>query len=316
MGVMINGTYHAEDPGPDTTAGGEFKRSASTIRNWITADGPFTPDPGRYHLFGAWNCPWAHRAILTRAALGLQDAISLSVAKPRRTDQGWVFDAEGAFADSELGVLSLHEVYARQSPAYTGRITVPVLWDRETQQIVSNESADIARMLGRTFDADRRLCSDSKLEDIDRWNALIYPSVNNGVYRAGFARTQEAYDTAVHEVFDTLDRIEDHLSRNICLVGDTVTEADIRLFPTLARFDVAYHYAFKCNIRKLSDYKYLWDYARALFAMAGVAETVKPDIYKQGYFSPSELRNPLGIIPAGPNVDWNAPSKRRLHLAS
>ena len=316
MGVMIKGQYHGDDPGPDTAQGGAFKRAASTLRDWITMDGPFTPDAGRYHLFGAWNCPWAHRALLTRAVLGLEDSISVSLAKPRRTDQGWVFDVEGAFGDPELGVLSLHEVYARQTPPYTGRITVPVLWDKCTQLIVSNESADIVRMLGRGFDPQHRLCPEALLPEIDRWNTRIYASVNNGVYRAGFARTQEAYDSAVAEVFETLDALDDHLSRQTCLVGDTVTEADLRLFPTLDRFDVAYHYAFKCNIRKLSDYRHLWDYARAFHALPGVAETVKPDIYKQGYFSPSELRNPLGIVPAGPLVDWDAPTDRVMALAS
>ncbi|WP_299349899.1 glutathione S-transferase C-terminal domain-containing protein [uncultured Shimia sp.] len=315
MGVMIDGVYQVEDPAPQTDADGQFRRAASTIRHWITPEGPFYPEPGRYHLYAAWNCPWAHRALLGRAVMGLENQISVSYALPRRTPQGWVFDAEGAFADGELGVLSLHEVYARQSPSYTGRITVPVPWDRDTQQIVSNESADILRMLGQGFDAASRLYPAGKAEDIDRWNASIYPEINNGVYRAGFARTQSAYDEAVIALFEALDRIEAHLADSACLVGDHVTEADLRLFPTLARFDVAYHYAFKCNIRKLSEYPHLWDYARALYALPGVAATVKPEIYKQGYFSPSELRNPLGIVPAGPMVHWEGPTERKLTLA-
>ncbi|WP_127115048.1 glutathione S-transferase family protein [Shimia sediminis] len=315
MGVMVEGVYQVDDPAPQTDAAGRYERAASTIRNWITPKGSYRPEPGRYHLYAAWNCPWAHRALLARAALGLQDAITVTYALPRRTPQGWVFDASGDFADTELGALSLHEVYARHSPAYTGRITVPVLWDRETRSIVSNESADILRMLGQAFDPAQRLCPPDKLEDIERWNALIYPTVNNGVYRAGFARTQEAYDEAVTTLFATLDKIDAHLATSPALVGDHVTEADLRLFPTLARFDVAYHYAFKCNIRKLSDYPHLWDYARALYALPGVATTVRPEIYKQGYFSPSELRNPLGIVPAGPIVDWNAPAQRSLSLA-
>ncbi len=318
MGVMINGTYHTEDPGPDTMQGGEFKRAASTIRSWITADGStgFAPDPGRYHLYAAWNCPWAHRALATRAVLGLQEAISVSYALPRRTPDGWVFDQTGEFADPLMGVHALHQVYAAHPTPYTGRITVPVLWDKATGQIVSNESADIVRMLGQAFDPDARLCPAPMLPQIDDWNALIYPTLNNGVYRAGFARTQEAYDTAVTEVFATLDKLEAHLSSNTTLVGDVVTEADLRLFPTLARFDVAYHYAFKCNIRRLMDYPNLWDYTRALYALPGLAETVKPAIYKAGYFSPSELRNPLGIVPAGPQIDWTAPTERKLSLAS
>lgn len=302
MGVMIDGTYHVDDPGPDTTEGGEFKRAASNIRNWITGDGPFTPDAGRYYLYGAWNCPWAHRALLARAILGLEDAISVALARPRRTDQGWVFDAEGAYSDPELGVAAIHQVYARQEPRYTGRLTVPVLWDRETGQIVSNESADMVRMFGAFGGPD--LYPEPHRAEIDAWNTRIYATVNNGVYRAGFARTQAAYDTAVKEVFESLDAIEARLSEHEWLAGGLFTEADLRLFPTLARFDVAYHYAFKCNIRRLTDYPALWNYARRIYAMPGVADTVRFDIYKQGYFSPSELRNPLGIVPAGPVVDW------------
>ncbi len=312
MGVMIDGRYHAEDPGPDTTEDGAFKRAESTIRGRIAAGGPHPPEPGRYHLYAAWNCPWAHRVLLTRAVLGLDDAITVSIARPRRTEDGWVFDPEGEFADPELGVAALHEVYARQHPPHTGRITVPVLWDRAAGRIVSNESADIVRMLATEFDPGRRLVPAPLLPEIDRWNALIHPRVNNGVYRAGFARTQDAYDAAVTDLFAALDAIEAHLEGRITLVGDRLTEADLRLFPTLARFDVAYHYAFKCNLAKLSDYPNLWDYARALHAVPGVADTVKPDIYKAGYFSASPLRNPLGIVPAGPKVDWTAPARRRI----
>ncbi len=302
MGVMIDGVYQVEDPGPDTTEGGEFKRAAANIRNWITADGPFNPDHGRYHLYAAWNCPWAHRALLARVVLKLEDAISVAFARPRRTDQGWVFDPDGGYADPALGVRAIHEVYERQNPGYTGRLTVPVLWDRETEQIVSNESADIIRMLGTFGGPD--LYPESLGPEIDAWNTRLYTTVNNGVYRAGFARTQKAYDTAVAEVFETLDAIETHLANHQWLVGGTFTEADLRLFPTLARFDVAYHYAFKCNLRRLIDYPNLWSYAKRIYALPGVASTVRFDIYKQGYFSPSELRNPLGIVPAGPIVDW------------
>ena len=302
MGVMIDGRYRTADPGPDTAEGGEFRRALTTVRDWITKDGPYRPENGRYHLYAAWNCPWAHRALLTRAILSLEAAITVAYARPRRTDQGWVFDVEGAFADPELGISALHEVYARQRPAFTGRLTVPALWDRETEQIVSNESADIVRMLGVFGGAD--LYPSDLVPEIDRWNELIYRTVNNGVYRAGFARTQEAYDRAVTEVFETLDRIEARLGEGPWLAGDRFTEADLRLFPTLARFDVAYHYAFKCNLRRLTDYPNLWRYARTIFQMPGVSDTVKFDIYKQGYFSPSELRNPLGIVPKGPLVDW------------
>ncbi|MFO7921756.1 MAG: glutathione S-transferase C-terminal domain-containing protein [Nioella sp.] len=309
MGLMIDGAYHAEDPAPDTDAEGRFQRAKATIRHWITPQGPFAPDAGRYHLYAAWNCPWAHRALLMRALKGLQDTISVAYARPRRTDQGWVHDADGPYSDPELGVGALHAVYARAAPPYTGRITVPLLWDRETEQPVSNESADIVRMLNDAFPGPDFAPAPLRA-GIDAWNARIYADVNNGVYRAGFARSQAAYDAAVAQVFAALDEIEDHLAANRYLMGDTFTEADIRLFPTLARFDVAYHYAFKCNIRRLMDYPNLWAYAREIYAMPGVADTVAFDIYKQGYFSPSELRNPLGIVPAGPVIDWTAPHGR------
>lgn len=309
MGLMLDGDYLTDDPGPDTQAGGAFQRSKSTLRDWITGGGPFTPDAGRYHLYGAWNCPWAHRVLLTRAVLGLEAAISVSIAKPRRTDQGWVFDGEGAYADPELGVASLHEVYARQTPPYTGRITVPILWDRRTSQIVSNESADMVRMLGAFGGPD--LYPEPLRAQIDAWSDRIYPSLNNGVYRAGFARTQEAYEAGFRDVFATLDAMEAQLGQTRYLTGDTFTEADLRAFPTLARFDVAYHYAFKCNLRKLVDYPNLWAYAREIYAMPGVAQTVQFEIYKQGYFSPSEVRNPLGIVPLGPEIaDWTASHER------
>lgn len=303
MGVMIDGVYHLDDPGPDTTQGGEFKRAAANIRNWISRDGPFMPESGRYHLYAAWNCPWAHRALLARTVLGLEDTITVAYARPRRTDQGWVFDKDGEYSDPVLGIRAVHEVYSRHTPPYTGRLTVPVLWDKVTGRIVSNESADIVRMLG-SF-GGRDLYPKKHREEIDAWNERIYGTVNNGVYRAGFARTQSAYDVAVREVFQTLDAIELHLTDNEWLVGSRFTEADLRLFPTLARFDVAYHYAFKCNIRRLVDYPALWAYARRIYAMPGVAETVRFEIYKRGYFSPSELRNPLGIVPAGPEIDWS-----------
>ncbi|MEM8630725.1 MAG: glutathione S-transferase C-terminal domain-containing protein [Pseudomonadota bacterium] len=311
MGLMLDGSYIEEDPGPGTSQNGAFERAKSTIRDWITADGSsgFAAKPGRYHLYAAWNCPWAHRALLARLFFGLEDQITVSFAKPRRTAQGWVFDQSGSYADPELGVSALHEVYARQDPPYTGRVTVPVLWDRQGQRIVSNESADIVRMLG-AFPGTPDLYPEDARAEIDRWNALIYPRFNNGVYRAGFASTQEAYDTGVAEVFATLDEIDAQLQKTRYLTGDRFTEADLRLFPTLARFDVAYHYAFKCNIRRIQDYPALWDYAREIYQMPGVADTVNFDIYKNGYFSPSEKRNPLGIVPAGPVVDWSPPHGR------
>ncbi|HID66887.1 MAG TPA: glutathione-dependent reductase [Roseibacterium sp.] len=311
MGVMIDGQYHVDDPAPDSRLDGTFQRAKSTIRHWISADTStaFPAEVGRYHLFAAWNCPWAHRALLAIRFKGLEDAISVSYARPRRTPEGWVFDVEGdgdgggEFADPLMGLSALHQAYSRDTTPYTGRITVPLLWDKVAGCAVSNESADIVRMLGDAFPGTN-LTPKPLLPKIDAWNARIYTEVNNGVYRAGFARTQAAYDAAVYALFATLDEIDAHLENRKWLVGDTFTEADLRLFPTLARFDVAYHYAFKCNIRRLCDYAHLWPYAKAIYAMPGVAETVRFEIYKQGYFSRSELRNPLGIVPAGPVIDW------------
>ncbi|MEM6637006.1 MAG: glutathione S-transferase C-terminal domain-containing protein [Pseudomonadota bacterium] len=305
MGVMIDGIYHVDDPGQGTGSDGSFQRAKSTLRHWIAADGSsgFAPEKGRYHLFVSRNCPWAHRTLLARLFFDLEEDISVSVARPRRTDQGWIFDGDGPFSDPLLGASAIHEVYARQRPEYTGRLTVPVLWDKKTEQIVSNESADIIRMLG-AFGKGITLCPETLRQSIDDWNGRIYAGFNNGVYRAGFARTQEAYDKAVAEVFALLDSIESHLESSTYLTGDSFTEADLRFFPTLVRFDVAYHYAFRCNLRRLTDYPHLWNYARRIYHMRGVAQTVDFDVYKQGYFSPSEARNPLGIVPAGPIIDW------------
>lgn len=322
MGVMIEGVYHVEDDPMPTSQSGEWQRSKSVVRNWITphgspgptGEGGYPAEADRYHLFVAWNCPWAHRALLARVLKKLEGMIGISVALPRRTDQGWVFADEGEHADRLLGISSVHELYSRGVDGYTGRITVPVLWDRKTGTMVSNESADIVRMLNDAFStlapAAPDLYPDELRAEIDAWNDLIYRTVNNGVYRAGFASTQEAYEKAAWEVFDTLDRIDTRLSATPYLAGDRFTEADLRLFPTLARFDVAYHYAFRCNLKRLSDYRHLWPYAREIYQMPGVGQTVKFDIYKQGYFSPSEKRNPLGIVPIGPLVDWSPPHGR------
>ncbi len=310
MGVMIEGRYQVEEPAPQTDAAGAYQRARSTIRDRITQAGRFAPEPGRYHLYVSWSCPWAHRTLIGRALLGLEASLSVSYTRPARSEAGWIYDPDGPFADPCLGVSALHEVYARQTAPYTGRVTVPVLWDRQSGQIVSNESADILRMMLTEFDPSHRYCPEALIPGIDHWNALIYDKVNNGVYRAGFARTQEAYDAAVVDLFDTLDRIEAHLGSNATLTGDTLTEADLRLFPTLARFDVAYHTAFKCNLARLQDYPQLWDYARAFYALPGIAGTVDFDIAKRGYHSRSDLRNPLGIVPMGPRVDWSEPTER------
>lgn len=322
MGYMLKGVYHqGEDVGANLPSG-EFERTKSTVRNWITHNGEpgpsgkssFLPEPGRYHLFVAWNCPWAHRTLLTRALKKLEESISISVAKPNRNEQGWVFDETGEFSDPLYGVSAVHQIYSKDAMKYTGRITVPVLWDKFQNGMVSNESADIVRMLNNAFHETSKdtpnLYPDDLANDIDVWNEKIYSKINNGVYRAGFASTQSAYETAVIELFENLDAIDQHLGDNHYLCADQFTEADVRLFPTLARFDVAYHYAFKCNLKKLSDYENLWPYARKIYQMPGVSDTVRFDIYKRGYFSKSEKRNPLGIVPIGPMMDWSEPHGR------
>lgn len=322
MGYMVDGVYFEGEDVTQTLPSGEWERAKSSLRHWITPTGDagftgkagFAAEAGRYHLFVAWNCPWAHRTLLVRALKGLDGILSMSVARPNRTEKGWVFDESGEFSDPVLKASAVHEAYSKGGDGYTGRLTVPVLWDKATTQIVSNESADIIRMLNSAF-ADIvpetvDLYPRGKRSEIDAWNALIYDTVNNGVYRAGFASTQDAYVKAAVNLFQSLDRIDQHLSGNRYLCGDALTEADVRLFPTLARFDVAYHYAFRCNLKRLTDYQYLWPYARRLYQLSGVSDTVHFDIYKQGYFSRSEKRNPLGIVPIGPQIDWSEPDGR------
>jgi glutathionyl-hydroquinone reductase len=324
MGVMIDGHWTTDEQASALRyRDGRFERNDSIIRHWVTADGTpgpsgdggFRAQPGRYHLFVSLNCPWAHRTLIFRKLKGLENMVSVSIATPRRTDQGWVFDNDDSrYADTLLGKHALWEVYAEGHPGYTGRVTVPVLYDIERGQIVSNESADIIRMLNSAFDdcgANHRDFYPQPLRaEIDSLNERVYHGLNNGVYRAGFARTQQAYDEAFDEVFATLDFLDARLASRRFLVGTEQTEADWRLFPTLARFDVAYHYAFKCNLRRISDYPNLGPYARDLYQTDGIAETVFPDLYKAGYFSHSELRNPLGIVPKGPIVDFSAPHDR------
>lgn len=316
MGMLVDGTWDPEATS-ESVAGDGFERSKAQIRNWVTADGQagpsgdagFKPESGRYHLFVAWNCPWAHRTLLMRALKGLEEHVPISVLAPRRTSEGWVFNPEEGYVDTLTGADALHQIYTRGTRDYTGRVTVPVLYDTLTDRLVSNESAEIIRMFNGAFqeiaDIKTDYCPDQLLPEIDAWNGVIYPKLNNGVYRAGFARSQKAYDEAVQDVFETLDLIEETLATSDWLLGESVTEADIRLFPTLARFDVAYWSAFKCNKRRLIDYSNLWDYARRFHALPGVAETVKLEIYRRGYHSKSEARNPNGIVPLGPMVDFS-----------
>ena len=321
MGMLVDGQWVDENEVKSKTdASGAFKRVDSTFRNWITNDGSagpsgtggFVPERGRYHLYVAMNCPWAHRTLLMRNFKGLEDVITLDKTVPGRRDQGWYF--EGDFVDTEMGKSALHEVYTESDPNCTTRVTVPVLWDRETSSIVSNESAEIIRMMNGAFDAlsngDGDLYPDDLQGEIDSWNELTYNTINNGVYRAGFSNSQAAYDLAVREVFQTLDKLEARLSENQYLCGDRFTEADVRLFPTMIRFDVAYSGAFKCNIRRLMDYPNLWAYTREIYQMPGVADTVDLDVYKRGYYSKSPQRNPSGIVPLGPLIDPTIPHGR------
>jgi len=303
---MLNGRWLSEDDIATVSTSGEYQREDSVLRDWIGTE-RYPSVAGRYHLYVAYNCPWAHRTLILRALKCLDDVVTVSVVKPRRTDQGWVF-GEGEFCDHLYGSDSLHDIYRRALDDYTGRVTVPVLFDKQTESIVSNESSEIIRMLNDGFNEFTACATDyypqSLRADIDNWNKRIYHAVNNGVYRAGFASTQQAYESAVTQVFAALDDIEAHLKHHPYLAGDCITEADLRLFPILARFDVAYHGAFKCNLKRLVDYPALWRYARDLYHQSGIAATVKFEFYKQGYYSPSEKRNPLGIVPLGPLIDW------------
>ncbi|MCV0425954.1 MAG: glutathione S-transferase C-terminal domain-containing protein [Roseibium sp.] len=315
MGLLVDGVWRPDATGSDISSD-RYERSRAQIRNWVTRDGSagptgtggFAAENGRYHLYVAWNCPWAHRTLLMRALKGLQEQIPISVLAPKRTEDGWVFDPSNNYVDTLSGASALYEIYSAGTDKYTGRVTVPVLWDTLSNRLVSNESADIIRMFNGAFQEFAETNTDyfpePHQDDIEKWNNYIYPKLNNGVYRAGFAGSQTAYDDAVEDVFEALDRIEAALDTRTWLLGDDLTEADIRLFPTLARFDVAYWSAFKCNKRRLIDYPNLWAYARRFHALPGISETVKLDIYRRGYHSKSAARNPHGIVPLGPEVNF------------
>jgi glutathionyl-hydroquinone reductase len=328
MGKLIDGVWLDDSQmeaaeATITDPSGAFVRPDSNIRHWVTPDGApgpsgdggFKAEKGRYHLYVALNCPWAHRALIFRILKKLEDVISVSCVRPRRTGQGWVFDPDDDyFQDQLLGKSALHEVYTEAQPDYTGRVTVPVLWDTQHHTMVSNESSEVIRMLNSAFNDFTENQTDyypaAWRAEIDALNDRIYSTINNGVYRAGFARSQSAYEEAVIALFDTLDMLDERLADRRYLMGAQQTEADWRLFPTLARFDVAYVGAFKCNIRRIADYANLWPYTRDLYQTPGIAGTVRHDIYKQGYYSKSELRNPLGIVPVGPVIDFSEPHGR------
>ncbi len=316
--MLVNGIW-TEDwhPVQAKDAKGGFVRQASTFRNWVTPDGRpgptgeggFAAEVGRYHLYVALICPWASRTLIARAVKRLTDAISVSVVEPVLTDRGWRFgDYPGATPDHLHGATYVHELYTRADPVHTGRATVPVLWDRKRDTIVNNESADIVRMLNDGFGdlADRSvdLYPQELRREIDALNERIYPALNNGVYRTGFATTQEAYEEAFAEVFATLDWLEDRLSDGRALLfGDMLTESDIRLFVTLIRFDAAYVGAFKCNLRRIADYPALSRFVETMLRWPGVRETVSIGHIKAGYYSIRSI-NPTGIVPVGPELPF------------
>ncbi|SET00281.1 glutathione S-transferase family protein [Paracoccus homiensis] len=323
MGQLVNGVW--KDEWYDTDAhGGEFVRSNAKYRNWVTADGTpgpsgeggFRPDSGRYHLYVSYACPWAHRALIFRQLKDLQDHIGVSVVHPDMLGEGWEFrqDFPGTTGDRLFDSDYLRDIYLKANPNASGRVTVPVLWDRERETIVSNESADIIRMFNAAFNALTGNEDDYWPEHlrgrIETVNSRIYDSVNNGVYKAGFATSQAAYDKAVGPLFDSLDWIEGLLADHRYLTGETLTEADWRLFTTIARFDAVYHTHFKCNRRRIVDYPNLWGWARELYQWPAIAETVRPDHYTRHYYYSHDMVNPNRIIPTGPDEDWTEPHGR------
>ncbi|TNE86104.1 MAG: hypothetical protein EP330_23220 [Deltaproteobacteria bacterium] len=289
---MIDGQWEGEWRPTDEDGDGAFLRKASVFRDTLPAE---LPEPGRYHLFVAWTCPWAHRTLLTRSLKGLSDRIPVHFAN-ELTDKSWAFETP---AHSPYGDDHLFEVYLRADPHYTGRITVPVLWDSHEQRIVNNESAEILAMLDRMPSDAPSLRPAALLAEIEQWGERLYASLNNGVYRAGFATTQEAYDEAVVGVFAMLDQLEAHLEGREWLVGEQLTEADIRLFVTAFRFDAAYFPLFRCNLRRYADYPNLEAHLERVYAVPGVAETCNLDAMRRGYASIRAI-NPTGIVPAGP----------------
>jgi putative glutathione S-transferase len=323
MGILVDGHWSEEELSTETDKAGAFQRSDSRFRDRITGDGSsgFKAEAGRYHLYVAYNCPWAHRTLVFRALKKLESAITVSSALPAIREQGWTFARDEQFPecspDTVGGFRHLHQAYTTTEPHYSGKVTVPTLWDKRTRRVVNNESSEIIRMLNSEF---RGIAGDDTdfyppplRPEIDRLDQIVYDNVNNGVYRCGFARSQAAYEAAYDALFTTLDELEARLSRQRYLVGGQITEADWRLFPTLVRFDVAYFPLFKCNKQRIADYPNLSSYMRDLYSVPGIAATVKPRQYIAGYWSIRRL-NPTGIIPKGTPVDYEAPNDRARFL--
>jgi putative glutathione S-transferase len=319
MGVLVEGAWRDGELPQETGAEGDFRRADSRFRDRITAGGSsgFKAEAGRYHLYVAHGCPWAHRTLIYRSLKKLKGAITVAYAIPGLRQQGWMFDDDPAFPDctpdTVNGFRYLHQAYTATDPRYTGKVTVPTLWDSKTRRIVNNESSEIIRMLNSEFED---IASDGAdfypkpmRAEIDRLNEMIYANVNNGVYRCGFAKSQAAYEASYDALFATLDELEARLARQRYLLGQAITEADWRLFPTLVRFDVAYFSLFRCNKKRIADYPNLSNYMRELYQMSGVAETVKARYYVINYWSIARL-NPMGIIPKGTPVDYSGPHDR------
>lgn len=316
MGLLQDGKW--VDQWYDTkSTGGKFVRTVTQFRNWITPDGQagptgnggFKAESGRYHLYISLACPWASRTLIMRKLKGLEEYISLSIVHPLMLENGWTFaDGPGVFNDPLFNSDYLYQVYLKADPHYTGRVTVPVLWDKKTNTIVSNESAEIMRMFNTAFNDITGNYDDYYPEhlqtEIDAMNDFVYPNINNGVYKAGFSTNQKVYEKEVKNLFAALDKLEEHLADKDYLVGNQLTEADIRLFTTLVRFDPVYFGHFKCNIKALVDYPNLWNYTKRLYNHASIAETVDFDHIKQHYYGSHKTINPTGVVPVGPDLDW------------
>ena len=320
MGQLVDGVWQQDGV---RTKDGQFVRPSPKFRNWVTADGAagpsgsggFKAEAGRYHLYVSYACPWAHRTLIMRRLKGLDSVISMSAVSPLMLTDGWTFNTdEGSTGDSVNGKGKLSDIYLMADPRYTGRVSVPVLWDKKTKTIVNNESPEIIRMFNSAFDAFTNVRTDyypaTLRAEIDKVNEQTYLNINNGVYRSGFATSQDAYDTAVRGVFDTLDELEQRLSQQRYLVGTAITEADWRLFCTLIRFDAVYHGHFKCNWRRIEDYPNLSNYVRDLYQQPGVSETVRLGEIKHHYYASQRQVNPTGIVPIGPELDYNRPHDR------